>query len=68
VAIQAVVFDIGGVLEVTPRTAWRERWAAGLGLTPAAFEDRVNAIFEPGAIGGASLQALERQVADAVRL
>jgi putative hydrolase of the HAD superfamily len=68
VAIQAVVFDIGGVLEVTPRTAWRERWAAGLGLTPAAFEERVNAIFEPGAIGGASLQALERQVAETLGL
>lgn len=67
-AIQAVVFDIGGVLEVTPRSAWRERWAAGLGLTPAAFEERVNAIFEPGSTGGASLQAIERQVAEALGL
>ena len=29
-----MVFDIGGVLEVTPRTAWREGWAARCGLTP----------------------------------
>lgn len=27
-AIEAVVFDIGGVLELNPATRWQERWAA----------------------------------------
>ena len=61
--IRAVVFDIGGVLEVTPRTRWREGWAARFGLTPAAFEQRTGAIFEPGATGAASLQEIERRTA-----
>ena len=68
VPIQAVVFDIGGVLEVTPRTDWRERWAARLGLTPIAFAEQVDPIFAPGATGAASLEAIERQVAEVLGL
>jgi epoxide hydrolase-like predicted phosphatase len=64
VPIKAVIFDIGGVLEVTPRTQWRDGWAARFGLTPAAFEERVGPIFEPGATGGATLQEIERRTAD----
>jgi epoxide hydrolase-like predicted phosphatase len=64
VPVQAVLFDIGGVLEVTPRTDWRDGWAARFGLTPAAFEERVGAIFEPGATGGASLEEIERRTAE----
>jgi putative hydrolase of the HAD superfamily len=30
--VEAVIFDIGGVLEVTPPTGWQERWATRLGL------------------------------------
>ena len=62
--IRAVVFDIGGVLEVTPRTRWREGWAARCGLTPAAFEELTGAIFEPGATGAASLEEIERRTAE----
>jgi putative hydrolase of the HAD superfamily len=67
-AIQAVLFDIGGVLEVTPRTDWRDGWAARLGLAPAEFEKRVGAIFEPGSTGGASLQEIERLTGEALGL
>jgi epoxide hydrolase-like predicted phosphatase len=63
-----VLFDIGGVLEVTPRTDWRDGWAAQLGLAPAAFEERVGAIWEPGSVGAASLEELERQTAEAFGL
>jgi putative hydrolase of the HAD superfamily len=66
--IQAVVFDIGGVLEVNPRTDWREGWASRFGVTQAAFEERVGAIFEPGAIGAASLEEIERRTAEAFGL
>lgn len=62
------MFDIGGVLEVTPRTDWRERWAARLALTPIAFADQVDPIFAPGATGAASLEAIERQVAEVLGL
>ena len=66
--IQVVLFDIGGVLEVTPRTDWRDGWAARLGLAPAEFEERVGAIFEPGSTGGASLEEIERLTAEAFGL
>jgi hypothetical protein len=35
-AIRAVVFDIGGVLEITPRTGWDEKWEARLHLKPGS--------------------------------
>jgi epoxide hydrolase-like predicted phosphatase len=31
--IRAVVFDIGGVLEINPNTGWQSRWEQRLGLT-----------------------------------
>lgn len=61
---QAVVFDIGGVLEVTPRTGWQEGWVARFALTPGAFGERIGAIFEPGATGAASLEEIERRTAE----
>jgi hypothetical protein len=33
-AIRAIVFDIGGVLEIMPRTGWVEKWEARLHLNP----------------------------------
>jgi putative hydrolase of the HAD superfamily len=68
VPIQVVLFDIGGVLEVTPRTHWGDGWAARFGLAPAEFEERVGAIFEPGSRGGASLEEIERLTAEAFGL
>ena len=63
-----MLFDIGGVLEMTPRTDWRDGWAARLGVTPGAFEEQVAAIWEPGSVGAASLEELERLTADAFGL
>jgi epoxide hydrolase-like predicted phosphatase len=68
VTVRAVLFDIGGVLEMTPRSDWRDGWAARLGVTPSAFEEQVGAIWEPGSVGAASLQELERLTADAFGL
>ena len=66
--IQAVVFDIGGVLEVNPRTGWRARWARRLNLNAAAFETRLDDIWGPGAIGAATLEEVERLTAQAFGL
>lgn len=40
--VRAVVFDIGGVLEVTPDTGWMERWAEDLGLSAEGFRERIH--------------------------
>lgn len=66
--IEAVIFDIGGVLEVNPRTGWPERWAARLNMDLAAFERQLDAIWDPGSVGSTALEEIERQTAGALDL
>jgi putative hydrolase of the HAD superfamily len=63
VAIEAVIFDIGGVLEVTPETGWPERWAGRLGLARDDFDGRLAPIWPAGAVGDATLPEIEAQIA-----
>ena len=67
-AIQAVLFDIGGVLEVTPPTGWPERWAVRLGLSTDELIARLEPAFRAGAIGAMSLAEVERTNAAALGL
>jgi epoxide hydrolase-like predicted phosphatase len=66
--IQAVVFDIGGVLEFTPATDWQQRWAAAVDMDRAAFEARLAPIWRLGSRGGVTLEEVERRTAEALRL
>jgi epoxide hydrolase-like predicted phosphatase len=66
--IEAVVFDIGGVLERTPETGWRDRWSARLGLTRAEFDARLAPIGRAGSLGEISLDEVQRRVAAAYEL
>jgi putative hydrolase of the HAD superfamily len=61
--IQAVVFDIGGVLEITPSLGVAEMWESRLGLQPGEINKRMQDVWEGGAIGAIS----ERDVHQAVR-
>jgi putative hydrolase of the HAD superfamily len=67
-AIEAVVLDIGGVLERTPETGWRDRWSARLGLPRAEFDARLAPIGRAGSIGEISLAEVERRLAAAYGL
>ena len=49
--IEAVVFDIGGVLEITPSLGVAEMWESGLGLEPGEINKRMQDIWEAGSIG-----------------
>jgi epoxide hydrolase-like predicted phosphatase len=62
--IDAVVFDIGGVLELTPATGWERRWADELGLEGEEFERRLGPLWSPGALGHQTLEAIELQTAE----
>jgi HAD superfamily hydrolase (TIGR01549 family) len=62
-SIKAVVFDIGGVLEVTPSLGVTDRWESRLGLGPGEINRRMGDIWEGGGIGAVS----ERDVHQAVR-
>ncbi|QDY81470.1 HAD-IA family hydrolase [Streptomyces qinzhouensis] len=50
--MRAVVFDIGGVLEITPSTDWRRSWEHRLGLGPGGIDCRLAAVWAAGAVGG----------------
>lgn len=68
VAIEAVVFDIGDVLELNPRTGWLERWATRLRMNVVEFEQRLGEIWDPGSVGGSTLEQVERETAVAFNL
>jgi putative hydrolase of the HAD superfamily len=52
--IQAVAFDIGGVLEMTPSLAVSETWESRLGLEPGELGRRMADIWAGGGIGAVS--------------
>ena len=60
--IEAVVFDIGGVLERNPRTGWQDRWSARLGLPRAEFDVRMAPIDRAGSLGEIELAEAERRI------
>ncbi len=64
----AVIFDIGGVLELTPATGWQTPWAAQLGLEVSELEERRQATWAHGAIGAITLQDAEQETAQALGL
>lgn len=49
--VRAVVFDIGGVLEITPRLGITEKWEAKLDLKPGELDDRLESVWGDGSIG-----------------
>jgi epoxide hydrolase-like predicted phosphatase len=49
--IQAVVFDIGGVLEITPSLGVSGTWEARLGLTAGWLDERMADVWHGGGIG-----------------
>jgi epoxide hydrolase-like predicted phosphatase len=60
--IEAVVFDIGGVLEITPRLGVSEKWESRLGLAAGELDERMADAWLGGSIGTIT----ERDVADAL--
>jgi epoxide hydrolase-like predicted phosphatase len=50
-AIRAVVFDIGGVLEVIPDLGITQRWEARLGLPAGGLDERMHEAWVGGSIG-----------------
>jgi epoxide hydrolase-like predicted phosphatase len=50
-AIRAIVFDIGGVLEITPNLGIDEKWETKLGLQLGTFNTRLHDIWHGGSIG-----------------
>lgn len=60
--IRAVVFDIGGVLEITPATGWAARWEADLQLQPGEIGRRLGHVWRGGSLGTISEAEVEQSV------
>jgi len=67
-AIRAVVFDIGGVLEITPKTGWQAKWEAHLHLKPGELHERLMNVWKDGSSGKLSEQEVERSIGDILGL
>jgi epoxide hydrolase-like predicted phosphatase len=66
--IRAVVFDIGGVLEVTPDLGTDRRWEARLGLPAGAIGERLEDVWAGGALGTITLDDVHLALRDRLGL
>lgn len=66
--VKAVIFDIGGVLEMNPPTGWQDAWSARLGMERSALEACLGRIWPAGSIGSVSLKEIESRTATALDL
>src|SRR5260370_3951497 len=62
--IRAVVFDIGGVLEITPRTGWVEKWEARLHLKPGELDERLMDVWRAGTLGTISEEEVKKSIGE----
>jgi epoxide hydrolase-like predicted phosphatase len=63
-AIRAIVFDIGGVLEITPPTGWIEKWEGLLGLRSGGLEEKLGDVWRCGSLGTLSLSEVEQRIGE----
>ena len=66
--IKAVVFDIGGVLEITPRTGWDKEWEKRLGLEPGGLVAQLQSVWRDGDIGNISENDVEEKTGEILGL
>ena len=52
--IRAIVFDIGGVIEITPETGWKDKWHRRLNMTVSEISTRLKARGCDGGLGTCS--------------
>jgi putative hydrolase of the HAD superfamily len=63
-AIQAVVFDVGGVLEITPDLGVTARWEQRLHLAAGELDKRLDDVWRGGSIGTISEQDVHRSIGE----
>ena len=66
--IRAVVFDIGGVLEITPDLGVDRRWEARLGLPAGQIGERMADVWTGGALGTITLDDVHLALMDRLGL
>jgi epoxide hydrolase-like predicted phosphatase len=66
--IEAVVFDIGGVLEITPDLGVTQKWESRLGLGPGEINQRMEDVWLGGGIGAISEHDVHKAITERLAL
>ena len=66
--IRTVVFDIGGVLEISSRTGWTEQWEARLHLKPRELHERLMNVWRDGTVGIISEEEVKKRIGEIMGL
>ena len=61
-AIRAIVFDIGGVLEMTPDLGLAAKWEQRFNLQPGELDKHLSAVWHGGSLGDMSLADVHQQI------
>jgi putative hydrolase of the HAD superfamily len=64
--VRAVVFDIGGVLEITPALGTLTNWESRLGLPPGELMASTTHVWTAGAVGTSTLDQVHAGLCDAL--
>ena len=67
-AIKAIVFDIGGVLEITPPTGWQQKWEGLLELSSGQLRGKMYDTWRAGSIGTITLDQVHEQTASVLNI
>lgn len=62
-SIRAVIFDIGGVLELTPDLDVDKKWEAKLRLKSGELNERLGDVWKKGSLGTISLEQVHENIA-----
>lgn len=67
-AIRAIVFDIGGILEITPDLRFTEKWEQLLHLKPGELNERLASVWWDGSLGLCSEEQVEKSLRDILEM
>jgi len=62
--IKAIVFDIGGVLEITPDLGIDKKWEQTLNLQPGELYQQLREVWKGGSMGTISIQQVHQNVGE----
>ena len=60
--IRAIVFDIGGVLEITPDRGVNAKWEQQLHLNPGELDERLSSVWRGGSLGTLSEEQVHSSI------
>jgi len=68
VSIRAIVFDIGGVLEITPNLGVDAKWEQKLHLEPGEINKRLNRVWKGGSMGTISEEQIHKSIGEIMEM